>query len=37
MNGSTLQGTLLNGLAAGSGRQTVEAVMLPTGEIVDLR
>ena len=39
-NGSSYQGVLLNGVAqriVGSGKSVVNAVILPTGEIVDLR
>jgi hypothetical protein len=40
-NGSTLQGVLLNGLTlkqkVGSGESVVNAVILPTGEVVDPR
>ena len=36
-NGSTLQGVLLNGLTIGSGKPVVDAVILPSGEIVRSR
>ena len=37
MNGTTYQGVQVNGLTAGSGETVVDAVVLPTGETIDLR
>ena len=36
-NGSSIQGTLLSGSTLEPGKPTVETVILPGGEIIDLR
>jgi hypothetical protein len=37
MNGASHQGIQVNGLTAGSGETVVDAVILPTGETINLR